>query len=136
MAQKPYIMDQQQRERRHQSYLAAPVVAKKFPGVEELSVAMRFTDPDGKVHPSPHKRLFAPEMQAFFEFQCPLRDCVGGGFNLTTAIPKAFSNRRGGAGVGKMSCQGRRPREGVVDQTCRLELTFQVTSVDKRKVAA
>lgn len=139
MAQKPYIMDQQAREKRHQSYMAAPMVGKKFPGVSELTVAMRFSDPEGKVHPSPHKRLFAPEMQGFFEFQCPLKDCVGGGFNLTTAIPKAFSNRRTGS-TGKMVCQGRREREGAADHTCRLELQYTVTMVDKmvekRKAAA
>lgn len=135
MAQKPYMIDLQQREARQQSYLAAPAVSKKFPGVKELVVELRFADPEGKVHPSPHKRKFAPEMQAYFEFQCPLRDCVGGGFNLTTAIPKALSDRRG-TGGGKLSCNGRRDRDGVADHTCRLELQYSVTALDERSIAA
>ena len=59
MAQKPYIIDHQQRELRQRSYLAAPVLGKKYPGVKEVIVELRFTDPDNKLHPSPHNPLGA-----------------------------------------------------------------------------
>jgi hypothetical protein len=133
MAQKPYIIDHQRREQRQQSYMAAPVVGKKFPGIEQLAVEMRFKDPEGKSSVSPHRRLFAPDMQAFFEFQCPLRDCANGGFNLTSAVPKAFSDRKHET-TGTMECEGRRPRDGAADPRCRLELQYRVTMVEEPKV--
>lgn len=135
MAQKPYVITHQQREQRQQSYLAAPVLGKKFPHVNELVVEMRFADPEGKVRPSPIRRIFTADMQAFFDFQCPLRDCGGGGFDLTAGIEKRLSNRKV-AGAEKVTCHGHRDREGRKNQPCLLELEYQLVVEDRRKAAA
>ena len=128
MAQKPYMVDLQQREQRQRSYLAAPVLAAKYQKVKEVIVEVRFVDPDGKSHPSSYKRKFTAEMQAYFDFPCPMKDCMGGGFDLGTAIPKTLGNRRVDH-TGKVRCEGKRPRESAPDHRCNLELQYAVTVV-------
>ncbi|MGH8529713.1 MAG: hypothetical protein ACRETN_07705 [Nevskiales bacterium] len=132
MAQKQHIIDQRQRELRKRQYLAAPVLAAEFPKIKELVVHLRFTDPEGKLTPSPHKRIFVPEMQAYFDFECPLRDCVDGGFALSTAIPRVLSDRKI-APTGSSTCRGKRKRDGVESDCCGLELQYQITVHEKDK---
>ena len=132
---KPYAIDVRERERRQRAYSSVPTVAGQFPGVEELTVEMRFTDPDRKLTPSPHRRLFVPAMQAFFNFQCPLKDCVDGGFDLTEAVPEALSRKKSRATSGKLNCQGKRKRATAGETRCMLELDYQVSTFEKRAAA-
>ena len=123
MAHRPYLADAQERERRQRLYLAAPMLGARFPKVRELVVEMSFADPEGKVHPSPHKRRFSAEMQAYFEIECPLRDCSGGGFDLGPEINRALSPR-GGDGTGSMSCSG--DRNSAAGSRCNLEVRYRI----------
>jgi hypothetical protein len=135
MAQKPHFVDLREREQRQRTYLAAPTVAKQFPALEELAVNMSFFDPEGKVHPSPSRRLFAPSMQAFFEFQCPMHDCSGGGFNMRDLVPRALTGKKP-VTSGQLQCAGKRPRIGAGTSPCLLELNYEVVAVAKEKEAA
>ncbi len=130
MAQKPHSVDLREREQRQRTYLAVPTIAKQFPALEELAVEMRFLDPEGKVHPSPGKRIFAPDMQAFFDFQCPMRECSGGGFNMTTIVPRALSGKSPTT-TGKMQCKGQRQRVSGGSSPCLLELSYEVVTIAK-----
>jgi hypothetical protein len=126
MALKPHVLETRQREQRQRQYMAAPVIGEKFPSVEEVVVELRFTDPEGKVNPSPHKRIFVADMQAFFEFPCALRECTGGGYSLSTAIMEALTRRRGEVN-GHMTCEGHRSREKGADPCCNLQLHYHAT---------
>jgi hypothetical protein len=126
MALKPNALETRLREKRERQYLAAPALGEKFPSIEEVVVELRFTDPEGKVHPSPHKRIFVNEMQAFFEFPCPLRDCSGGGYSLSDTLMDALSRRRLEAS-GRLPCEGKRPREKGTSTSCGLELHYRAT---------
>lgn len=130
MAQKPHFVDVREREQRQRTYQAVPTVAEQFPTLDELAVEMRFLDPEGKVHPSPSRRLFAPSMQAFFDFQCPMRECSGGGYNMTTIVPRALTGKNP-VTTGKMQCKGQRQRVGTGNSPCLLELTYEVVPVAK-----
>jgi len=132
MAQKPYAVDLRERERRQTSYLAAPSLAALFPKLEELAVELRFVDPDGKVRPSPFTRIFVPDMQAFFEFQCPLRECSGGGFDLSREIPRALS-KGATTDAAVVRCKGRRDRPSSDEKHCLLELKFELTVAEKQR---
>lgn len=134
MALKPYVIESQQREARQRLYMAAPTL-DKFPSIKEVSVELRFVDPDGKNHPSPHKRIFTADMQAFFEFPCPLRDCTGGGYSLSATIIDGLSHRRTEIN-GHTPCQGRRSREKGTADRCGLELHYQASVRKKDKAAA
>jgi hypothetical protein len=126
MVQKSHILENKKREKAQRLYSAAPVLSEQFPSVKELVVELRFIDPAGKATPSPHTRIFWPDMQAFFQFQCPLKECNDGGFNLGPLIPKALGKRNTEA-RGQVSCEGKRKREGVADPCCNLELHYHVS---------
>ncbi|MDB5968476.1 MAG: hypothetical protein JWQ90_926 [Hydrocarboniphaga sp.] len=130
MAMKPFAVDQRQRELRHRSYLAVPTLGKQFPALEEIAIELRFVDPDRKMHLSPYKRIFASSMQAFFDFQCPVKECTGGGFNPTPEITKALSKSTA-LHTGTLSCKGKRDR-GEAGNRCDLELHYQVVAVEKQ----
>lgn len=130
MALKPHVLETRQREERQCLYQAAPVVGEKFPSIQEVVVELRFRDPEGKVHPSPHKRIFAADMQAFFEFPCPLRDCNGGGYSLSETLMDALSRRRLETS-GSLSCEGKRSREKGASPCCGLELHYRATARKK-----
>ena len=133
MAQKSYVAEGRLREARQHLYTAAPAL-ESFLSVREVIVEMRFRDPEGKVYAAAHRRIFTPEMQAFFEFQCPLRDCSGGGYSLTAPITEMLSHRRSEAS-GTLSCAGRRIREKSPERRCQLELQYGVTVLRKGKAA-
>lgn len=121
MANKPYMQDARQREARERAYKAAPTLGKQFPWVEEAHIEMRFTRPDGKLHSSPHSRIFQPDMQAFFEFLCPEPDCSNGGFNLAPSMGKALQVKKPEPS-GVLQCDGSRG-----GNKCQLDLHFKVT---------
>ncbi len=135
MAHRSYMVDAQERERRQRNYLAAPVLRQKYPKIRELVVELSFSDPEGKVNPSPHKRRYSSEMQAYFEIECPLRDCTGGGFDLAADITKSLSAKHAES-TGKSACTGDRKRDGVADHRCGLQLSYRVKVLDDKSVAA
>jgi hypothetical protein len=130
MALKPHILETRLREKRQRQYLAAPALGEKFPAIEEVVVELRFTDPEGRVSPSPHKRIFVGDMQAFFEFPCPLRECTGGGYSLSDTLIEALSRRRLESS-GTLSCDGKRAREKGAGTCCGLELHYRATARKK-----
>jgi hypothetical protein len=74
-------------------------------------------------------------MQAYFEIECPLRDCTGGGFDLTAPVGRFLSDRRAETS-GKASCSGDRKRDGVADHRCNLQVTYQLKVQQDDKSAA
>jgi hypothetical protein len=132
MARKPHVVTNAQREARMQAQQAAPLVGSF--GVGGISVEMTFKDPEGKQQPSPRGMTYAADMHAFFDFSCPLRDCTGGGFDANADLQRALSKRRDGH-RGSMVCQGNRPRSGLKDLKCNVELHY-VLSVRSKTAAA
>ena len=135
MAHRSHVIASQQRDQRHQAYLKAPVLAEKYPDIEELGVEMRYRDPEGKLTPSPQRRVFMGDMRAHFDFLCPLKDCEQGGFELNAPIRRSLSDPRS-SGSGQASCQGRRPRGGDKNRVCGLEMEYQAVISTKRRIAA
>ena len=134
MARKPHIVTNAQREARQQLHRAAPVI-DDYPGVAEVSIELKFSDPEGKQQPSPRGMTFAADMHAFFDFSCPLRDCEGGGFDANADLLRALSKRRSGH-AGTLSCQGTRPRNGLKDLRCNVELHYVMSIRNKASAAA
>jgi hypothetical protein len=134
MARKPHVIANEQREARQQLYRAAPVI-RSFRGVEEVSVGLKFHDPEGKQNPSPRGHLFVEDMHAFFAFTCPLHDCEGGGFDANADLQRALSRRRDGH-TGTLTCQGVRSRNGVKNSPCHIELHYTLSIRAKSAAAA
>lgn len=122
MARRPTLIPNAQREARQRLINAAPLVSSHA-GVEEVAVELRFSDAEGKQNPSPRGVLFAPHMNAFFQFSCPMRDCLGGGFDANVELQRALAKRKSGF-TGTLSCEGNRPRGGLKNVRCGIDLHY------------
>lgn len=122
MANNPRAFDPRAREARQLAYEAVPTLSQRHPKVAEIGMSLQFTLPDGKPHSSPHRRLFMPDMQAFFDVQCPDRDCSSGGFDLSTAVD-AVVHSKTHESSGRLQCKGTRSR-----QTCGIVLDYVVAA--------
>lgn len=120
MANRPYMLDAHRREARQRAYQSAPTLETAFPAIAEVAVELRFMLASGQPHSSPHSRIFRPDMQAFFQFQCPERACMDGGFDLTQPVTEALKSRKTVLRT-VACCAGRKSGE-----TCGLELHFSV----------
>ncbi len=120
MANNPRAIDARVREAHQRAYMSVPTLAEKIPGVTEIGVQLSFMLPSGQPHSSPHKRIFLPDMQAFFEIHCPDRDCMGGGFDLAPAIQAATRPKKAET-TGTMQCQGAKGRT-----PCEISLRYDV----------
>lgn len=125
MARKRIVLPVVQRDTRQRLLSAAPLVSS-YAGVKEVAVEMRFSDAEGKQQPSPRGVSFAPDMHAFFQFGCPMRDCVGGGFDATEDLQHALAKRKSGY-TGTLTCEGNRPRGGFKTMRCNLQLHYTLT---------
>lgn len=121
MANNPRAFDARAREARQLAYEATTTVGRRYSRVAEIGISLQFTLPDGKPHSSPHRRLFTPDMQAFFDVQCTDRDCSDGGFDLSLAVDSAVRSDRHEV-AGHLRCRGTRSR-----QECGIALDYAVS---------
>jgi len=131
---KPHFISNQQREARQLLANATPLIGT-FKGVEEVGVELNFADPEGKQQPSPRGTTYTSDMHAYFHFTCPMRDCTGGGYEAHADLLQALSQHRDGH-TGTLVCQGVRPRNGLKDVRCNIELRYTLVLRGKTKAAA
>ncbi|WP_341917941.1 hypothetical protein [Hydrocarboniphaga effusa] len=122
MALKPRVTDLQQRERRQRGYAASRTISERFPRVRELVFELRFKGEAGKPLLSPYKQIYTGDMQAFFELQCPSRECAGGGFDLSTAADRAAGSHDG-ISHGLIKCRG-----VAQGSACVVELQYEIVA--------
>ena len=133
MARPPFLT-QTQREARQQLVNSAPRV-EDHAGVREVGVALEFSDPEGKQHPSPRAVAYAAQSHAYFEFGCPMQDCQDGGFDANADLQPALAKRRNGH-TGVLNCHGVRPRSGFKNAQCNIALTYTLAIRAKAMVTA
>lgn len=133
MARRPNVNPVAAREAHKLLFDASPLVSK-YPGIGEVAVDLKFADPEGKQHPSPRGMLFGQDMHAYFKFACPMRDCTGGGFDPSDDLLGALSKKRNGH-AGVVACKGNRPRSGLKNLPCGIELHYTV-AIRKEAAAA
>lgn len=129
MAIKPRAVDLQLREQRQRNYVSAVTVSTQFPQVATVALELRFTTGDNKPLLSPYSQIYTADMQAFFELQCPSRDCSRGGFDLRTAVARAVQSRDK-QGQGRLQCGGVSSAE-VRGARCPVELAFDIEITPK-----
>ena len=122
MANNPRAFDARAREARQLAYEATPLLKQRHPKVAQIGISLQFVLPEGTAHSSPHRRLFMPDMQAFFDVQCPDRECSKGGFDLDDMVESAIRSM-GRVTSGRLECKGRRSR-----QSCGIMLDYVVSA--------
>jgi hypothetical protein len=123
---------ERQRELRDRHHRNAQLLEAEHPAVEEIRVDLEFTDPSGFRQPLRQPtRLFTSRERAFFEFECPDRECISGGFNLSSTVRDAVNSRLPDA-TGQVDCQGWLDRERIRKHRCFLRCKFQINITYKR----
>ncbi len=94
-------------------------VEKTFPNVLSIRLALTFEDIDEKTHPDPKELTYTANSRAFFELKCPYQECVMGGFNFTSAVRNAITERKDYS-KGTEKCPGWQDRERIHKHGCHL----------------
>lgn len=131
---RPRFQNSAEREARQRLIESAPLIGDHA-GVQEISVALTFADPEGKEQPSPRGLTYMGDARAYFYFTCPMRDCVDGGFDATAELTKALGRHADGH-TGALTCHGVRARAKIKNNPCNLELRYALEIRRKAKAAA
>ncbi len=127
MSRKKPDIYEQEKQRRWEAYHRSPLLKEKYPKVTDLMVKMSFKDYDGGSNPEPRQEKYSPESKAFFKIACPHRECVSGGFDLSSAIDKLVTSRLGKLD-GTITCQGWQDKERINKHRCFLELNYAISA--------
>lgn len=86
--------------------LASGLVSERFPDVSGIVIHMTYFHKG--VNPVLMVRTvnFFPSGYAYFNMDCMIRDCVDGGFDLTSVITGMIKHRKK-LGKGKLVCKGK-----------------------------
>jgi hypothetical protein len=86
--------------------LASGLVSERFPDVSGIVIHMTYYHKG--VNPVLMVRTvnFFPSSYAYFNMDCMIRDCVDGGFDLTSVITDTIKHRKK-LGKGKLVCKGK-----------------------------
>lgn len=107
-----------------QQRLAAGLVSEKFPKVDSMVINLTYYQKG--VNPVLMVRTVnvLPTTYAYFKMECMIRDCEGGGFDLTPVITKMVKDRKK-AGKGKLSCAGKGDGLSADHASIAYEITVQ-----------
>ncbi len=110
---------QEYRLKQRQEIDASPVMAKKFPGLKSLTVTLEYFDASGTTKNGEMKcKVNVEHAKSHLWFACPGGECVGGDFDLSSALATAVSACKKIA-TGEMRCLGTRKRVDKAQVPCR-----------------
>ncbi len=112
-------------QRRYERQSSAGKVALQFPNVSQITIKAAFIDFDERTNPEPQTLLFFPESKAFFEIECPFRECVMGGFDLSIEVKNCIASKSAIYNEEK-TCSGWQDRERINKHSCRLKAIFKI----------
>ena len=121
-AEKFYDDWNQQRRSRWQK---SPAIRDAFPGVETVRINVTFDDSEKVGNPQPKQLTLGPEQKAFFDFACPFRECVRGGFDLSPAVRDVVRSQATSA-RGERVCQGWENPERFGKRRCWLRAQYEI----------
>ena len=108
---------------RDQQRLRAPKIAEKYPQIAAIGLDITYEDYDGDRSRAAQQMNFSLQAPAFFEFNCPLRECVLGGFNFGSIVGGAIEEKAPGKS-GTVSCPGWQDRERLHKHRCYLKAYY------------
>jgi hypothetical protein len=116
---------QERADRLRRDRAGSNVLRVAYPALQQLRLELTFESPSPNT-PAAQSHVLHPAARAFFEFSCPYADCDGG-FDLTTAVDAALTNK-GGKACGVLECHGQRPERLGAKRPCKLQLTYAIAA--------
>lgn len=103
----------------------SPLIVEIFPSFESVWIEMEFADGWGEMSPT-SRVLHRDDARDYVYIECPNRECVDGGFDLTGAVHKALRTGESIAEGQARSCQGWQDRERIGKHRCLTRLTYRM----------
>ncbi len=117
---------QEYRAKQRERIEASPLLAKKFPSLKALRVALEFFDAAGSTKQGEMKyKLNVAHAKSVLWFGCPGVECSYGDFDLSKALAKAVAGRIKVA-TGELRCHGQRKRGDREPALCGTVLRFKL----------
>lgn len=112
-----------------QNKLAAGLVAERFPKVNSIVINMTYYQKG--VNPVLMVRTVnvLPTTYAYFNMECMIRDCVGGGFDLTPIIRRMVKTLKKTV-KGKLACKGK--NDGLEADHASIEYEINIRYNNKK----
>lgn len=101
----------------------AHTVSEEFPNVKQVHIHVKFQAPSWGSSPEPAEWSYSPSSKAFFEMECPHRECVIGGFDFSSTIRTSVKSKLSSA-TGEILCQGWQDRERIYKHKCLLKAQY------------
>ena len=102
-------------------------LAEKFPKLKTLTVDLAYFEGDGTTRNGCLKyKVNVQNAKSLFSFACPCSECIGGDFDLSTAVSEAVAGKRKIA-EGEIQCQGSRIRSKQHSAPCRNVLRYKLS---------
>lgn len=116
----------EERLREHERINNAPTLVQQFPKLKSLSAVLGYFD-TGRNTPAGELRYRAnvQHARAILTFNCPNATCRGGGFDLSSVLATAVTQKRRSA-QGEMQCQGTRTI-AKLQKPCQHVLQYKLT---------
>ena len=109
---------------KHMLYSNSPYISHEFPNIKSIGVTIKFTDSDdGREFTK--TITYQPNSKAYFQYDCPYRECSDGGYDLKNVIEKAINSSDRQAQE-KLKCNGWQDAERVGKHHCLLEALVEV----------
>lgn len=104
---------------------ASGFIKDRYPFVKKIVFEFHYHDIDGLAKDSEETFYKNPEHYAYFQFECPYKECINGGFDLRTEIFDMLKNKKVKIS-GKKICMGWQDRERIGKHRCLCELTYKI----------
>lgn len=125
MVRKRQDIYERQSQRRINNYMTSKLMGESHPDIEHITINLFYKDHDGFKAPEPKTMDYFKNSHAHFDLDCPYRECIGGGFNLTSQINSMISERQTEL-TDSMTCQGWQDLERINKFHCLLEVQFKI----------
>ena len=113
-------------DRRARESTAATLVGQ-HPDLRELRLHLTFIPPDPPCDVIEQEVVKTPDNKAFFEIECPHRECVCGGFNLYDPVTAMIAQGLT-ASKGRLVCQGWQDTERYGQYHCLVALEYTMSA--------
>ncbi len=127
MRRKKRSPDQISKELQFERIKAEGYIRDKYPHVKALHFDLTFVDSDNQVPPINKKLSLGPQQHAYFGFECPYWECVGGGFDLQGVVDSMLRKKQPECS-GELKCMGWQDLERVGKHHCYCILTYRVVA--------
>ena len=105
-------------------------IKEGYSGVSKIKLFFRYHDNDNMVKDSDKEIVIIPESTAFFKFDCPYRECIDGGFDLTIEVTDMLKSHKNIIS-GQKICNGWQDKERINIHHCLCKLTYKIEAYYK-----